>query len=266
MTVSRSLPKISCLLVTKDRLVCVKQAIDCYVAQDYPNRELVIVSEGDPFYRDAIARYIKGLDREDIRLVYAGNDPNTLGRARNLAMDEATGDLLCQWDDDDLYAPKRLSTQADELIARKADASCFTDQLQLFVEARELYWVDWKQPYLAPIHQLIPGTLMMHRDVNARYPEVGECAVRGEDSHFLEQIATTGSIAPLSGAGYLYVYTYHGVNTFDENHHREIQRDYAVDATFWEENILHVTSLPNLFNLPRPLKIMASSGASVATF
>lgn len=246
-------------MATKNRLICVKQAIDCYLAQDYLNRELVIVSEGQPFYRDAIERYIARFQRNDIRQIYVGAGPYTLGQIRNIALSEAHGDIFCQWDDDDLYAPQRLSEQSEYMLNRSSPACCFNDQLQFFQDMRELTWINWNQAHLDPIHRLIPGTLMMHRDRTIRYPEDGPHASTGEDSAILEQLASHADIAGFEGAGHLYVYRFHGANTFDEAHHREIQSNYAVDAGFIDQNINALVSALQHFRLPRPVTIKVAN-------
>ena len=45
---------ISCLMVTFDRLALAKLAIRSYAQQTYPNRELVIVTDGEETFRSAL--------------------------------------------------------------------------------------------------------------------------------------------------------------------------------------------------------------------
>jgi len=65
------LPLISCLTLSENRLVYLKEAIRCYCDQTYPQCEMVIVSRGTPFYLAAIERYLDTLGRDDIRLIAA---------------------------------------------------------------------------------------------------------------------------------------------------------------------------------------------------
>src|SRR5262249_44932299 len=43
--------KVSCLMVTRDRLALAKRAIRCFAAQTHPDCELVVLCDGDPRVR-----------------------------------------------------------------------------------------------------------------------------------------------------------------------------------------------------------------------
>jgi glycosyltransferase involved in cell wall biosynthesis len=89
-------------MVTGDRLTLAKRAVRSFAEQTYPNRELVVVTDGPQRVRDALERYVAALGLEDsVRFVYPQGDGLTLGRLRNLSLDAAGGDFVCQWDDDD---------------------------------------------------------------------------------------------------------------------------------------------------------------------
>lgn len=255
-------PRISCLTVTYDRLWLLKQAIDCYCVQTYANRELLIVTDGPDRYRDAIARHLRGLGRSDIRLEWIEGGPYTLGEMRNFSLDAMRGDAFCVWDDDDLYHPERVSRQLEHLSSAKAGASFFTDQLQFHYRERRLRWVDWTRGgVLRGRAELIPGTLMSWRDARFRYPESGADSRRGEDSALLEQLLAQGvRVEGLGGAGYLFVYTYHGKNTFPEEHH-----DAHVSASwsFLEKRMGPLMHALESFALPMPYTIEAQNGRRV---
>jgi glycosyltransferase involved in cell wall biosynthesis len=255
-----TVPMISCLTVTLNRLVLLKEAIHCYCEQTYPNRELIIVTDGTPRYRDAIDSYLQWLGRSDIRLVYITETGQTLGTLRNTSLDAARGDIVCQWDDDDLNHPQRLERQFEHMNAATADACCFTDQLQFFFQGRSLYWSDWRTGDLPEIEQLIPGTLMAHRDTRSRYPDTDGLAAAGEDSVLLEQIAATGTVTPFQDAGFLNVYSYHGRNVFSEVHHRRIaiQSGRSFDSLRRQESILR--DALRYYRLPEPYRVTTGEG------
>ena len=258
-------PKISCLTVTKDRLVALKTAIRCYCDQTYPEKEMVIVCDGSAWYNAAIQRYIQELGRNDIRLVSI-NETCTLGRLRNISIAEANGQVICQWDDDDLYHPERLMIQFKKMSSENAKACCMTDQLHYFFEQRELCWCSWKKNETLPLHQLIPGTLMMYKDKRFAYHESGQFATAGEDSIFLESIYDTFPIAELSGMGHLYVYTYSGNNTFPEEHHRTIATSYSLPADdVWKEEAA-LRDVLDYYLLPSPVKIMSNAHEIIFTW
>lgn len=251
-------PKISCLTVTLNRLVLLKESIQYYCRQTYRNRELIIVTDGTPRYKQAITDYLRWLGRDDIRLVSV--EKQSLGALRNVSLDAAMGDVVCQWDDDDLNHPQRLERQFEHLKAAKAHACCFTDQLQFFFAERSLYWSDWRNCDTQGVEQLIPGTMMTHRDARFCYPETTELASAGEDSVLLQQIATNASVVPFQDAGFLNVYSYHGKNVFSEVHHRRIAflAGQSVDSLRERESVLR--DALRYYRLPEPYRVTGRDG------
>ena len=232
------LPTVSCLMVTHDRLTLVKRAIRFYASQTYPNRELVIVSDGEPRIRKGLERFISDIGLENVRFVYPDQARMTLGQLRNIAMGAAGGEILCQWDDDDCYHPERIQVQVEHMLKNNGRACCLTDHLHFLEEDRALVWIDWSLGGKSGKDQLLPGTIIMFKDERFRYPESGPFAQRGEDSMLLYEIYQTVGVVAAKDLGYLYLYTYHGRNTFDKEHHYrmsifsrsvfELEREQAV--------------------------------------
>jgi len=219
---------ISCLMVTFDRLALAKLAIRSYAEQSYADRELVVVTDGEERFRSALTSYADDLGIAGVRVIYPGSSGLTLGALRNISMDSARGDILCQWDDDDYSHPDRLAIQARHMLAQAAGASFFTDHLQYIEPEGFLSWIDWTMDGRSEgLMQLAPGTLMMHRDARFRYPESGPDARRGEDWVFMEAVHAAVPVAPLTGSGHLYLYRYHGRNTHSREHHMKVRADRA---------------------------------------
>lgn len=100
-------PLVSCLGLTKaGREVWLRKAVECFLAQTYEPRELVIVA--DEGMRVAVPEDAR------IRVVYAPRGI-VLGAKRNFACVQAAGDVLAHWDDDDWSAPERLAVQMARL-------------------------------------------------------------------------------------------------------------------------------------------------------
>jgi glycosyltransferase involved in cell wall biosynthesis len=257
------LPTISCLTITLNRLVLLKEAVRCYCRQTYPNRELIIVTDGTPQYRQAIDDYIRWLGRADIYPVYMAESGQPLGVLRNIALDVAKGTIVCQWDDDDLNHPERLERQFECMNSVGAEACCFTDQLQFFYRQRVLYWADWRGAGHHATEQLIPGTLMARREVCLRYPETGPLSTTGEDSVLLAQIAAERTVAPFSEAGYLNVYCYHGANAYPEVHHRRIATSAGQSADFLRHKKTILTDALQHYRLPGPYRVTTGNGLVV---
>jgi glycosyltransferase involved in cell wall biosynthesis len=216
-------PAISCLTVTREgRLAELTDAVTCFGAQTQPGRELVIVHDGGPdFDRDVrgLAAGSPGAPVEVVRF-----DPGlSLGALRNLSLAEARGDVVCQWDDDDLYHPERLEIQHRRLVEKNADASFLTDQLHLFLPRGELFWDDWTKERFPMC--LIQGTMMARRSRVGAYPEVP----RGEDTTVMLDLVRAGArVVAIQERAWLYVYVFNGGNAWPESHHRDISDWKAV--------------------------------------
>ncbi|HEX7090576.1 MAG TPA: glycosyltransferase [Longimicrobiales bacterium] len=257
--VGRALPRISCLTVTRGRLRRLKRAIRCYCEQTYENRELVVVCDADARTRRAVERYVALLGRPEIRVEWCAPG-RSLGALRNLSLDAAAGEIVCQWDDDDLYHPERLALQAAPLLESDAAACALTDQLHFFEDEHALFWIDWAAGgAVGGVWQFVPGTLMVRRAQPARYPETGAAASHGEDSAYLEALHALGPVLPLGGFGYVYLYTYHGANTFSaEHHHGQVSR--AAPAEFIAPRLPALRRALEAYPLPRPYTLFSRTG------
>ena len=105
-----SSPKVSCLMVTRGNFDLAKTAYYSFQLQTWSNKELIIVC-------DAGADELRGLVASDIQVKFIEAPSGlSLGELRNISIAQASGDFVCQWDDDDLYAPCLLYTSdaADE--------------------------------------------------------------------------------------------------------------------------------------------------------
>jgi len=98
----RERPLVSCIMPTHDRRPFVGRAIEHFLRQDYPHRELIIVDDG----ADAVRDLVPDLGSETPRIRYLRLESRrTLGAKRNLAGREAQGEVIVHWDDDDWMAP-----------------------------------------------------------------------------------------------------------------------------------------------------------------
>jgi len=195
-----SVPLVSCLMPTRDRRRFVPRAIEQFLGQDHPRRELVVVDDGADVVDDLIP--------SDPRIRYHRVERQaTLGAKRNLACSLARGELLAHWDDDDWMPPHRLSTQLRTLAANPAAGACGLAQLRFFDpvagRAWEYRWPERARPWLAG------GTLMFRRAAWERrpFPQINE----GEDTRWVWALPA-GSVAAIPDPG-LYAALVHRGNT-----------------------------------------------------
>ncbi len=212
---------ISCLCVTQPgRLSLLADAIGDFARQIFADRELVVLHDGDAAF-DAAARSLADRHAGSVIRVIRVLPGQSLGRLRNQALDAASGDWVCQWDDDDRAHPLRLALQWNAAQEEAAAVSYLVDQLHWFSTEAMLYWDDWdREPY--PMN-LIQGTLLARRDIVPPYPD----AARGEDTQqthaLLWAAATQGfRISRLRDVGWCSVYRHHGANAWDAAHHQAI--------------------------------------------
>jgi glycosyltransferase involved in cell wall biosynthesis len=259
-TAGVKLPKISCMMVTLDRLQLAKHSILLFAQQSYPERELVIVTDGTAPFRAALERYVAALGLDNVQFVYPEGPRRTLGQLRNLAIEAATGEILCQWDDDDSNHPDRLMVQAQHMLQNNAGACFLSDHLQLIEEKRTLCWINWAAgaSEIGP-DNLAPGTLMMHRNDRIRYPEEGPLSRQGEDSVVLSALNQTVPVKPLQGQGHLYLYRFHGRNTFSREHHYNLS-NFRYSNQDLVQNYAKLREAARLYRLPEPCYVLGEQG------
>lgn len=219
--IGSSTPTITCVVVTKGRVSMLVKAINCYLSQTYKNKNMVIVSQGTAAQNQAIKSHLRLLNREDIEF-YEAHSTSTLGMMRNTSVELAKGQIICQWDDDDLYHPDRLATQYNALrVDSSVVASLYCAFLKYYSATRELYWCDWSGEPI-PSHRYLCGSIMFRKELfhcySTFYPQTGSQSAVEEDLNVLQKLHEKGEISGLWEAWH-YVYVFHGGNVYDFNHH-----------------------------------------------
>jgi len=121
-------PLVSAILPLSDsrRAACARQAVAAFQSQTYPACELVLVNgTKTPLLGEAVAGVRELLVQ-----------PGTAGGLRNLGVQEARGEWLAQWDDDDWSHPDRLLVQ---MAARREGRACLLDyQARVAVQGEDV--------------------------------------------------------------------------------------------------------------------------------
>jgi hypothetical protein len=108
--------RVSCLMLSRNRLAQAKFAIASFRKQTWRDRELLVI---DPANDEALAQWVASLRDPSIRLVRAaGNTPpqDLLG----LALAQASGSYVCRWDDDSVSHAVRLEAQLAVMLATQS--------------------------------------------------------------------------------------------------------------------------------------------------
>lgn len=205
-TTTGTLPLISCIMPTHNRRAFIPLALQHFLSQDYPNKELLVVDDGSDPISDLVSnlpsvRYL----RLESRL--------SIGAKRNLACRHARGELIAQWDDDDWYASNRLRYQAEPILRNQADITGLENTYLLELAAGQFWTLDQhlhQRMFLGNVHG---GTLVFRKrlmDEGLRYPEVN----LAEDAGLLKQALQRGQrLARLPNPG-MFVYMRHDHNVW----------------------------------------------------
>jgi ADP-heptose:LPS heptosyltransferase/2-polyprenyl-3-methyl-5-hydroxy-6-metoxy-1,4-benzoquinol methylase len=166
-------PLASCIMPTANRRQFVPEAIRYFLAQDYPNKELIVIDDG--------ATTVGDLMPDDERIRYIQLPCKTvLGEKRNRAAGEARGEVIVHWDDDDWNAPWRLGYQIEELLTSGADL-CGLDRILFYAPAEQR---AWEYAYPANQRSWVYGASLAYRKAfwsGHPFPPIGE----GEDARFV---------------------------------------------------------------------------------
>jgi glycosyltransferase involved in cell wall biosynthesis len=262
----KSLPKISCLLVTaKNRFDYFQRSVRCYADQTYPNKELLVINEGPKEYQEKIAQHLSG--RQDVKLIFL-DGWYSLGSLRNISIALSQGDLFVQWDDDDFNMPERLAIQYNYLSNHPKARICYlSEQLHYYFNSNYLFWEDWAQ-FCSGGHKrysLIPGTIMAWREgFHYRYPSAGYWCSAGEDTVLAERMLQQGDeiVTLLSGFGYMQMYSYHGHNVYDLQHHLSISKNRSLNSECLLGNRERICRTIDYLDLPGITKVMGRDGVA----
>lgn len=145
-------PLISCIMPTANRRAFVGAAVEYFLRQDYEHRELIVVDDGEDAIGDLLpqderVRYVRLAERQ------------TVGAKRNLACEQARGQLIAHWDDDDWQATHRLRYQVAALLRTGAQV-CGINRL-LFYDVRD--GRGWQYVYPASQRLWLSGSSLLYR-------------------------------------------------------------------------------------------------------
>lgn len=104
-------PTVCCVCLTADRPEMTRQAVECFRAQTYPAKKLLIYNSGESDEIDC------GCGTECFHVLHTFPEPQTIGHLRNLANSFRTeyghdqSDIVIHFDSDDYSHPNRIAEQ-----------------------------------------------------------------------------------------------------------------------------------------------------------
>jgi glycosyltransferase involved in cell wall biosynthesis len=165
---------VSLLTPTADRREFWPRCIQCFLSQDYPQMEWVIIDNGRGLIKDLLP------DDPRIRYIPLPGKRLLHGQLMNIAMEHSSGEAAIVWDDDDFYAPSRVRKQMEPLRTGKYD----------IVGTSKLYYYQhggrraFEYRNLTPTRWLAAPAWRRSAWVNNRFDNLRQ----GADTNFLKRI------------------------------------------------------------------------------
>ncbi len=197
---------VTCLMATRNRRAFIEKAIEYFLNQDYPAKELLILDDGSDPIADLIPK------REDI--VYMRLDHAvSLGEKRNLGVEAGRGEIIILWDDDDWYSSRRLSYQVEPIIRGRADATVLQDALMFDLSDGKFWICDDGLRDKMFAYGVIGGTVAFRKNLfngTVRFPK----ANLAEDAGFLGRLFESKAAVQKLSCNDSFIYIRHGRNTW----------------------------------------------------
>jgi glycosyltransferase involved in cell wall biosynthesis len=158
---------------TANRRHFIPSAIRLFHTQDYANKQLLIVDDGEDSVADLIPLHPQ--------ITYIRKEGRSrVGAKRNFACDIARGEIILHWDDDDWYAPWRIRYQVEALESESFDI-CGIDRVFFADTADE---EAWEYVYPRGTAQWVCGATLCYRKSFWQKHQFVDVA-RGEDTRFV---------------------------------------------------------------------------------
>lgn len=151
-----------------------KRCIDSVLNDDYKDIELIIVNDGSKGNCDEIIN-----SYQDNRIVYLKEENSGIGKARNNALDKATGDYIIFLDSDDSLNKNAIKTMVDTIESKNYDM--VVSNYEDVYENGKIEKIDfnninnniYNNPRMINIINLGPSNKIYKRELfdNLRFPE-----------------------------------------------------------------------------------------------
>lgn len=211
-------------------------AIDNFLRQDYPEKELIILDDSDASINVLVPNVA------NIRYVAHPFKFITLGQKRNYACSAAKGTIIQHWDDDDYYAPDWLTSQLHTLKTKEAQI-CGLRKLYFF---NPLLGKAWEYTYELNRQAWVAGATMAYYKAFWEQKPFRPLNV-GEDNHFVWSSGVKVAINDNTGS---FVSILHGANTSPKHiadRQWHLIEEFPIAAILGDklESYLNATKNPN---------------------
>jgi glycosyltransferase involved in cell wall biosynthesis len=209
-------PLVSAICVTADRREFMRAALECFRAQDWAHKELVVVDDG----QDRVGDLCR--DVPNCHYVSLDGPKQPIGVKRNRGAEAAVGEILCAWDDDDWSAPSRITDQVERLLASGKAVSGYHSML---------FW-DGAQAfrYKGAYDYSLGSALCYRKEFWREHAFISEDHRRWEDNVFVQDARNEGQIV-CADAGQMMVARIHAGNTAPKKPRENPQQWHPVNRS-----------------------------------
>jgi len=105
-----SLPFISCKMITYGRVEFLEESLESFLKQDYPQDKCELIIVNDYPLQKLV------FDYPNVKIFNLDETFTTIGEKENFATNQCSGEIICQWDDDDLALSNHLKNVAEFFV------------------------------------------------------------------------------------------------------------------------------------------------------
>ena len=171
-------PLVSCIMPTANREKYIPFAIDYFLSQNYPNKELIIIDDG--FHP------VSHLVPDHPSIIYYYTLPiGSIGLKRNYACEKTNGEIIVHWDDDDWHSNDWLSAQVHFLLSSEADI-CGIQHIHYYYTIKAKLFTVYRQ-YQGmpnPMNWVHGATIAYQKSFWQKHPF--KDLQKGEDDDFIQ--------------------------------------------------------------------------------
>ncbi|MFA6162343.1 MAG: glycosyltransferase family A protein [Methylobacter sp.] len=157
--------KISVVVPTYNRRELLKRALLSIFAQTSLPTEVTVIDDGSTDETGAMIR------KEFPQVNYCYQENSGVSAARNLGIQQSTGDWLAFLDSDDEWLPEKLANQKALLTANPDHKICHTEEswirngISVNVDKKYAKTGGWIFTHCLPLCAMSPSSVMIHRSV-----------------------------------------------------------------------------------------------------
>lgn len=132
-------PLVTVIMPTYERPQFLIKAIELVQRQDYPNVEIVIVDDGRVSQAEN-PDMTAALSAANVRYIHL-TERRSIGVKRNIAVENARGEIVVHWDDDDYFREHRISAQVAPIIRGEVDMTVLEHHYYYILPTQSFYIV-----------------------------------------------------------------------------------------------------------------------------